>query len=131
MNERFVKVDGEIYYESQLVMMSNNQLKELIEKCQQGIEDIADKKEDYKLHNTEAQNSEHFWEVINKFESASVYLQTDIILISKILKTREPENDPNEWYEEFYNIVSKNLPIWKKKKFADMTNESVGFKLPS
>ena len=128
-SEKFIKVGGNVYYESQLRLMSNKQLNDLIEECQDSIEDIAAKKDDYKKNNSEPINSDHFWEVINKFESASVYLQSDIILISKILKEREPENNPADWYEAFYKIASKNMSIWKLNKFRQMTDESVGFAL--
>lgn len=127
--EKFIKINDEVYYESQLRLMSNNQLKELIDMCQKSIEDIADKKEDYKLKNEEPLNSEHFWKVIKSFESASIYLQADIILLSKILKSREPENDENEWYKKFYSIACNNLPMWKVKGFREKTSKEVGFSI--
>lgn len=127
--ERFIKVDGKVYYESELNLMSSKQLKELIELCQRGIEDIEEKKADYKSNNTEPKNSDHFWEVIEKFESASIYLQSDIILISKILKKREPENDESEWYKEFYHTVSNNIAIWKVLRLKKITDEKVGFSI--
>lgn len=136
MRERFIKVDGNVYYESELNMMSNGQLNSLIKECEKNIEEIDRKSNDYKLNNYDLSNLDHYQEVMAKFESASIYLQADIVLIDKILKQRKNaahvEDDTSEldynWCKEFVKLAKNNLLKGKWQKLYNKTCEMTGYK---
>ena len=127
VKEKFVKVDGEIYGESELQKMNSIQLNSLIIKCQQGIEEIEKKKSDYEKVNDGLEVDEHYRTVISKFNSASVYLQSDIVLITKVLRERDGFGITKEnWLEEFFTVAKNNLPVWKFLKLKKITTEKIG-----
>lgn len=130
--ENYVIIEGVKYTESTLRLMNEVQLNELIKKCQAGIDEIALKEEDYKNTNYDNSNMEHYYEVIRKFEAASVYLQSDIVLISKIIKTKantESVCDRNNWFECFFSITSSVITKRKLKKIINETNKSLGYSI--
>lgn len=133
MRERFVKLNGIIYYESQLELMSDNQLKALIKECQKGIEEIEAKSSDYRETNKDTDDIIHYQDVLNKFESASIYLQSDIVMIDKILKNRTTDSKIEKfsekellWYKTYYE-ESKNSLFWKRVR--DKTNQRIGYEI--
>lgn len=132
MKEKYVIINGATYYESQLNLMSDKQLKDLILKCQYGIEEIAAKKKDYQNVNFNNFDDEHFQEVLAKFDSASVYLQSDIVLLNNILKMREEDDtESNEtiWYRKFYDVSTRMMSKRKWLKICNQVNEESGIEL--
>lgn len=130
--ENFVKIDGITYYESQLRLMNEKQLNDLIKKCQKGIDEVEMKKQDYQNCNYDTANLDHYYEVINKFQAASVYLQSDIVLISRILKNKSNTVsicDKNDWYQEFFHTAARGLPRFLMQKLMKKTNSAVGYEI--
>lgn len=130
--ENFVIIEGEKYYESALRLMNEGQLNNLIKKCQAGIDEIAVKKADYEDKNYNSTDLDHYYEVIKKFNSASVYLQSDIVLISRILKAKSNNEsicDRNDWFEEFFHITASKLSRRKMQKLIKITEDTLGYKI--
>lgn len=128
--ERYVKVDEILYYESELKLMNIKQLEDLIKRCQVGIDEIERKRQDYINNNYENPDIEHYEDVLKRFESASVFLQADIILITNIIKAKKHMmNAGNEidWLRAFYNIVCEKSPM--AKSYIKHTDKEVGFSL--
>lgn len=112
--EKFIKVMGQTFFESELRMMNEKQLKKLIEQCQLGIEEIDRKVADYKL-NGDMSDMDHFNKVIGNFNAASVYLQSDIVMINKIIKEKAGTTSvatTDDFYKKFYEVAKANL--WKR-----------------
>lgn len=111
--EKFIKVMGQTFTQSELEMMNEKQLQKLIEQCQLGIEEIDRKVADYKI-NGDMSDMDHFNEVVGRFNAAAVYLQSDIVLINKIIKSKIHLGDVvgNDFYKKFYEVAKKNL--WKR-----------------
>ena len=132
MSERFVKLNDTVYYESTLRMLNEEQLKELIERCQAGIEETKKKLESFRNENYDENDIEHYEAVVKKFNSAIVYLESDIVLLEQIKRDKEffavPENDNNnEWYREFFNQASASLFGHTFKKLVANTSITAGF----
>ena len=130
--EKYIKLNGKIYYESELRLMSDQQLNDLVIECQYGIDEITAKKLDYENVNSANKDDDHFIDVINKFETASVYLQSDIILINKIIKQRKLMNrEINEldWYKKYYDITSRVMTKRKWIKTCKLVTEESGVAL--
>lgn len=128
--ERFIKLNNVVYYESELRIMPDEQLKDLIQQCKQGIEEIQRKSDDYKMTNVYAEDQNHVKQTLEKFQSASVYLQSDILLINNILKERMLKsnyNDMSVWYKTFYNIAKTAIFRRRFNQIVKITNETVGF----
>lgn len=138
MRERFVKLNGHVYYESQLQLMSDNQLRKLIKDCQDGIREIELKSDDYRINNKDTDDIIHYQDVLNKFESASIYLQSDIVMIDKILKDRAVKDNYTvtsfseeefKWYKTFYENAKNTLLNMSFKNVERKTTEALGYSL--
>lgn len=132
LKERFIKIEGSTYFESELRLMSDDQLRELISDCQTGITDISRKMEDYRATNINTDDPEHYEDVLKRFESASVYLQSDIVLLSNILKERKFKSnavDYSEWYKVFFEVTKNSVLKGKLKKLMNDTNKITGINM--
>lgn len=133
MNERFVKIGNNVYYESELNLMSDDQLKNIISRCQNGIDEISIKKADYELENKEFIDSEHCVSVLKKFSQASCYLQSDIVLIERILRNRKESyvdlDKELEWYKQFFKNTSNCILKSRFNNIVSVTNEICGYSL--
>lgn len=132
LKERFIKIEGSTYFESELRLMSDDQLRELISDCQTGITDISRKMEDYRTTNINTDDPEHYEDVLKRFESASVYLQSDIVLLSNILKERKFKSnavDYSEWYKVFFEVTKNSVLKGKLKKLMNDTNKITGINM--
>lgn len=127
MKERFVKVGNDVYYESALVKMSDEQLREIISRCQDGINQINIKKDDYELINKCNTDDPHYIEVMRTFNQASCYLQSDIVLIDRILKSRREQPSEIEWYKCFVKNTFNCILRSRFRSIVDATNEQCGF----
>lgn len=130
--EKFIKIDNNFYYESELILMSTKQLNDLIKICQERIDEIEYKKNDYKITNYESKDMEHYTEVINKFETASIYFQSDIVLLSNIIKSKKNAMsicEKNDWYEEFFKVSQSVVSKRKLKKINNITNSKLGYSI--
>ncbi|MCQ2086534.1 MAG: hypothetical protein MJZ37_00460 [Bacilli bacterium] len=131
MFDKYVKIDDRIYYESQMELMSEKQLYALIDECKNGIKEIEIRKNDYKVKNYDVNNLEHYNKVLQKFDSASVYLQSDIVLINKIIKAKRTAQLGNneDWYKTFIRNTKSCITKRKFDKIVKETDASMGFKL--
>ncbi len=122
--EKYVKIDGRVYYESELKMMSDKQLNQLIDMCQLGIDEISQKKSNYLDNDCNGDDPEHSQAVLDKFDAVACYLQTDIVLINKIIKTRILEDD-SDFYKVFYE--NAKISLWKRtfNKLEEITKEQI------
>lgn len=129
--ERYVKVNGKVHTESELYEMNEKQLKDLIKECQEGIEEIERKSEDYKVHNYDESNIEHYNQVLAKFKSASIFLQSDIVLINNILKLNKPNPLIMElnWYKEYYKVINSCTLKCNQRKAEKIVTEKLGYSL--
>ena len=131
MQERFVKVNGKTYMESELRDMNEKQLRDLIKECQMGIEEIERKSADYRANNYDINNIEHYNEVLAKFKSASIFLQSDIVLINNIIKDNEPSPLYKElnWYRAYFETAKTVIFKSKHNKICEVASEKVGYSL--
>ena len=129
MQERFIKVNGRTYTESELCVMNEKELTDLIKECQNGIEEIERKSADYRANNYDVNNIEHYNEVLAKFKSASIFLQSDIVLINNILKSNEPSPICKElnWYKAYFEITQNCITKRKHKKICEIASEKTGY----
>lgn len=138
MRERFVKLNGHVYYESQLQLMSDNQLRRLVKECLDGIKEIELKSNDYRETNKDTDDIIHYQDVLNKFESATIYLQSDIVMIDKILKERAAKDNYTVtyfseeefvWLKKFYENAKDTLLSMSFKTVTKKTVDALGYSI--
>ena len=126
--ERFVKIDGKIIYESDVKMMSVDEITQLLKECTNAIQEIAIKKSVYKASNKEPINSKKFLKQLNQYKIASIKLQQGVVWINELKKQKACEKhlDREHWFFCFYREALNSLPKRTFNKLRERTVERTG-----
>jgi CRISPR/Cas system CMR subunit Cmr4 (Cas7 group RAMP superfamily) len=116
--EKYIKIKENVYYESELSLMPDFQLRSLIEDCKSCIKEIEFKKKDYKQTSATENSERHNEHVFNLFDKTICYLQSDIVLLTKILKSKKTVNEESLWSNVFYQVAKQKLPNFLFKKLV-------------
>ena len=129
--ERFVKLGDKIIYESEVKDMSADEISKLMTQCSAAIQEIAIKKGNYRMKNSEPLNSKKYWHKMNSYKISSIKLQQAITWMGEIRKQKNlsAHGDREHWFFCFYRAAYNVLPRFLFNKLKNQTNEKAKYEI--